>query len=199
MTKADGIKLTKVARLLATVLDKNRREARFLEEREEVYFNAANMSVREMVATVAEKHETAAEEWRHLADSAALPLTVKDMERDFDETETKDKDIHGQGNLLDPDDQEAAAIGKDLVGEKQWGISQIPLTAIDNGIITAVRDGSGRNKAIELVVEATGKTKFEVEERFNCLIRNGSIEKVGRNWVCQAEPVEAQQEEQEAA
>lgn len=63
--------------------------------------------------------------------------------------------------------------------------------SVEKGLIQALNDGAGQDKALDQVGKATKTPKLKMEQYWEMLVKRGIIAKHGKHWVAEANPIPA--------
>lgn len=188
MKKTEGTKLSRIGKILSTVLAKDE-SVHFLDANERGYVCNAKLSVREMLEAEFQKHEIAAEEWKDLAHSIDSVLSPADIKEGFDPTvergdpKESGDDIPGQG-LLDE--------GGEVIESKKAPSVIRYEEQIDKMLLEKIGAGTSKSDSIQQTAAELVCVKGDVEVRFLVLTTEGKIVKDGRKYALPA-PASAEQ------
>lgn len=63
--------------------------------------------------------------------------------------------------------------------------------AVEKGLVQALNDGDGQDKALDKVGKATKTPKLKMEQYWEMLVKRGIIAKHGKHWVAESNPIPA--------
>lgn len=132
---------------------------------------SAREDVRRQISSERDRHVRSVEELNAIIVAIEEPLDAEELSVGFDairekKKATEDGDVQGQ-ILLEEAEEISSGIAPD----------------VEAGIIEALRNGCGKNKAMELVAEKALISIEDAKEAWETLVRIGTIYKEGRNWV----------------
>lgn len=151
---------------------------------------SAREDVRRQISSERDRHVRSVEELNAIIAAIGEPLDAEELSVGFDairekKKATDDGDVQGQ-MLLEEASEQTEEINSGVAPN------------VEAGIVEALRNGCGKNKAMKLVAESAGISIEEAKDAWETLVRMGTVYKEGRNWVTNSpeERLETQEENQ---